>query len=113
MRGPAPYYSNLCTVVPIVGLLGDVCGGFDRRIHSIIANVEPQACRVDATVTPEQKTSEYRLGADVENAVEDGFTVRRDHVAAFAQTPSDGVQEPEERSPGANDQEGFANVFAK
>lgn len=34
---------------------------------------------------------------DVEHAVEDHFGIDRDDVAAFAETPRDRVQEPEER----------------
>lgn len=83
------------------------------RILMVITDMKTQAGRVDVTVTPEEKSTEDGLGHNIEHAVEDGFRVRGDDVAAFADTPGDRVEKPEEDGPDAADGVGPRDVGAE
>lgn len=61
-----------------------------------LTKVEPDIGGRNGTVLPEQDGAEDGLGEDVEDAVEDGLGIRMDDVPALAQTPRNGVQEPDE-----------------
>ena len=67
---------------------------------------------LDVLVTPKEESTEYRLSHDVQNAVEDSFGIRRDHVTALGESPSDRVQEPEEDSPDTANQVYFGHIWA-
>ena len=62
----------------------------------VVVDVEAERGRVDVAVAPDQQSTEDRLGQDVEHAVESGFRVGRDKIAALAYAPSDGVQSPQD-----------------
>lgn len=64
-----------------------------------IANAQAHARRVDVPVTGDEHNAEDRLGAEVQRAVEGGLRVRGNDIAAFAETPADRIEEPEEQGP--------------
>ncbi|KAH9821368.1 hypothetical protein Tdes44962_MAKER04965 [Teratosphaeria destructans] len=68
-----------------------------KLVGLLIVVAEPHAHpgRIDAPVSDQQEDGEERLGAEVQDAVEDCLAVRCDHVAAFADAPGDGVQQPD------------------
>ncbi len=70
----------------------------------IITDMNSQSSRVDVAMTPEEKGTEHRLGQDIKDTVEDGLGIGGDDVAAFAETPGDRVEEPEEDGPAAADE---------
>lgn len=65
------------------------------RVLVDIPNLEPEPTGVDAPVANDEEDGKARLCDKVEDAVEDGLGVRGDVVAAFAETPGDGVEEPD------------------
>lgn len=83
-----------------------------NRITIVIADSHTDRCRVDIAVAPNEKSTENRLSDEVEDAVEDGLRVGRDDVATLAETPGNGVQEPQECGQGAAVCEALANFGA-
>ena len=76
----------------------------NRRILIIVPDMQTQSSGVNITMTPEQQGAKDRLGEQIQDAVEDGLGIWRDDVAAFADAPCDGVQEPEEDGEAAADE---------
>ena len=63
-------------------------------------------------MTPEEESTKYGFGHDVQDTIEDSFGIRRDNVTALGKSPGDRVQEPEEDSPDTADQVYFRDVWA-
>lgn len=99
-----------------VGLLGMMSGvgtGSGGWIIIIVADMKTKSGRVDVAMPPKEKSTEDRLGHEVEHAIENGFGIRGDDIAAFGETPGNGVQEPEEDGPDTTDGVGAGDVIAK
>lgn len=79
----------------------------------VIVDVETKASGVDATVTPDEKSTEDRLGDQVEDTVEDGLGVGRDNVATLTDTPGNGVKDPEKSGERTAHGEAAADVLAE
>ena len=79
----------------------------------VILDAEAEDSRVNIAVTHDQNGTEDWLGKEVENAVEDGFRVRRNDISSLAETPSNRIDKPEEDSPRAADLIGFADRWVK
>ncbi len=62
-----------------------------------IVNRESQSGRIDIPVSHDQRDTEDRLRQEVENAVEDSFTVGRDEIGALGDSPRDGIDRPDEQ----------------
>lgn len=77
-------------------------------VHNGHANVS----RVDVAVAPDEESTEAGLSDEVEDTVEDGLGVGGDDVTTLAETPGDGVQNPEEGSQRAAVQEGLLDFGA-
>lgn len=60
----------------------------------ILAEPQPHPIEIELPCSNDKQQREYTLGEDVEDAVEDGFRVDLDFVAAFREAPGDGVEEP-------------------
>lgn len=69
-----------------------------------------QAPGVDATMAPEQKSTEDRLSEEVKDAVKDSFRIRSDNVAALADTPCDGIQKPQKDGQNPRYEVHFGNI---
>jgi hypothetical protein len=78
----------------------------------VVVDVQAESGRVDVAVTPDEETTEDRLGQNVEDAVEDGLGVGRDVVATLAQAPGNGVESPQDSGQGAAHEESLADVLA-
>lgn len=87
-------------------LLGNVGG----VLLVVVVDVEAKTSRVDVTVTEDQKSTEDRLGKQIENAVEYGLSVGRDDVATLAKTPCNGVESPEEGGEGTAVKKDSGNI---
>ena len=61
-------------------------------------------------MTPEQKGTENWFGHNIQDTVEHSLRVGRNNVATLGQSPSDRVEEPEEGSPGADDEVGLRDI---
>lgn len=83
--------------------IGRVCATVMGWIVIIVADVKTESGRVDITVTPKEESTEDRLSQDIEDAVKDGFRVRRDDVAPLTESPGDRVQEPKKNGPDTAD----------
>lgn len=83
------------------------------RILFIRADVKTESGGLDVAMAPQEESTEDGLGHDVEDTVEDGFGIGGDDVAALAEAPGDGVQEPEADGPDAADGVGFGDVAAE
>ena len=57
--------------------------------------------------------AEDGLGQDVQDTIEGSLAIWGDDIATLAETPGDGVEEPEEDGPYASDEVNFANVRAQ
>jgi hypothetical protein len=68
--------------------------GQDALIN--IPNSESKASRVDVAMAEEEKRTKDRLRDKIKDAVEDSLRVRRDDVAALADTPGDWVEDPDD-----------------
>lgn len=88
-------------------------GAIDHGLLIVIADEETQTGGVNIAVAPQEERAEDGLGHDVEDAVEDGFGVGRDDVAALGEAPGDGVEEPEEDGPDAADEVDAGDVGAE
>jgi|SRR5690242_4153891 len=78
----------------------------------VIHDGHADVSRVDVAMTPEKKGTEARLSNEVKDAVEDGLGVGRDDIAALAETPGNGVQNPQEGGQGSTVQEALGNLRA-
>lgn len=67
---------------------------------------------LDIPVTPKEESTEYRLGHNVQDTVEDGFRVRRNNVTTLRKSPGNRVQKPEEDSPDTTNQVYFRDIWA-
>lgn len=47
-------------------------------------------------MTPEEKSTKHWLGENIQDTIEDGFTIRCDDITTFRKTPGNGVEEPKE-----------------
>lgn len=91
MNTSAVVASNAVVMVTISYMfLASCCSSSFRRI----VNVETESTEINVTMSPEQESTEYRLGEDVENTIEDSLRVRWNHVSTFRHAPSNGVKEP-------------------
>lgn len=77
----------------------------DHSITLVIANSHANLCRVDVAMTPDEKGTKARLREEIKDTVEDSLGVGGDDVASLAETPGDGVQDPEEGCQGSTVQE--------
>ena len=77
-------------------------------VHDVHANVG----RVDVAVAPDEESTEAGLGDEVKDGVEDGLGVGRDDVATLAETPGNGVQDPQESSQRTAVQEALGDLRA-
>jgi hypothetical protein len=112
---------NMATVNSAVGTV-DVSRSIKRRVEStllphdritiVVSDRHADRRGVDVTVAPDEEGAEDGLGDEVEDTVEDGFRVGRDDVATLAETPGDGVQDPEEGCQGATVGEALADFGA-
>lgn len=68
--------------------------------------------RIDVAMAPEKESTEARLSDEVKDAVEDGLRVGRDDIATLAETPGNGVQNPQEGGQGPTVQEALGNLRA-
>lgn len=66
-----------------------------------LTNIAAKVSRGGLAMAPEQEASEADLGQDIQDTVEDGLGVGVDDVAALAEAPGDGVQEPQQQQPDA------------
>lgn len=96
--------------IPLFAMMATMCNDWH---FIIIADADTKSGGVNVTVPPKKKSTEDRLGTDVENTIEDSFRIWRDNVAALGETPSNWIQEPEENSPDTADSVGLGNVIAK
>lgn len=79
----------------------------------VVVDVKTKASRVDATVTPDEESTEDGLSEQVKDTVEDGLRVRGNDVATLTKTPGKRVQDPEESGERTANGEGLANIAAK
>merc|ERR1712137_287546 len=77
-------------------------------VHDVHANVG----RIDVAVAPDEESTEAGLGDEVKDGVEDGLGVGRDDIATLAETPGNGVQDPQESSQGTAVQEALGDLRA-
>lgn len=66
----------------------------NQRITIVVLNRETKTSRIDVLVAPDEESTEDGLREEVEHAVENGFGVGRDDVAAFCEAPGYGVKDP-------------------
>jgi len=83
------------------------------RLFGIITDVETHAGAVDALVAQDEHQAEDRLGEDIQNPVEDGFGVGVQDVGTFAESPGDGVKEPDEEGQDATAEEHLVDIAAE
>ena len=57
----------------------------------VVSDSEADVCGLDATMAHDEESTEYGLGDDVQNAVEDSLGIGVDHVSAFTETPGNWV----------------------
>ena len=79
----------------------------------VVAGVEAQSLGSNVPVSEDEEGAEDWLGAEVEDSVEDGFRVGGDDIATLTETPGDWVKAPEEKCPGAAEEESLAHVGAE
>jgi len=79
----------------------------------VVVDVETKTGRVDATVAPDEKSTEDRLGDQVEDTVEDSFRIGGDNIATLADTPGDRVEDPEKSGERAAHGEAAADILAE
>jgi hypothetical protein len=84
-----------------------------RVLLVVVVDVKTKTGRVNSAVTPDEEGTEDRLGDQVENTVEDGLRVRRDDVATLADTPGDGVEDPEQSGERATQGEAAADILSE
>lgn len=80
------------------------------RVILVVADGHTDRRRVDVTVTPNQESTEAGLSEEVKDAVENGLRVGRNDVATLAESPGDGVQDPEEGGQRTAIQEGLLHL---
>lgn len=85
----------------------------DSWVLVVVADAETETSRVDVAVTEQEEGTENGLGEQVKDTVEDSLGVRGDKVTTLANTPSDGVEEPEERGQGTAHEEDLADICAE
>lgn len=102
--------NNVLTIVSS-SILGALL--LEHSVVVVVADLEAEASGVDVAVAPKEEGAEDGLGEEVEDAIEDGFAVGGDDVAALAETPGNGVQDPEECGERAAHQKGALDVAAK
>lgn len=61
-------------------------------------------------MAPEEESAEDGLGHEVDDTVEDSFGVRGNDIATLRQAPGDGIQEPDEDGPDADDGVDLQNI---
>ena len=76
----------------------------------VVANVHTEGRWVNVAVTPKEQSTKDRLGHQVKDTVKDGLAIGSNDVAALAETPGNGVQEPEEDGPNTANHIGPRNV---
>ncbi|KAI6765677.1 hypothetical protein HG530_006747 [Fusarium avenaceum] len=96
------------------GTIPSALGLHDRtiRVDALIniPNTESKTGRVNVAMTPKKQGTKHGLGKDVQNAVEDGFRVGRNKIASLADTPGNGVENPENSCQRATCEECSANI---
>lgn len=78
----------------------------------VVMDVKTKPRRINVTVAPDEKSAEDRLCKDVQDTVEGGLRVRRNHIATLADTPGDGVQSPQHGGQGSALEESLADICA-
>ena len=76
----------------------------------VVAGVKSEPLGCDVPVAEDKEGSEHWLGAEIEDSVENSFTVGSDHIATLTQAPCNRIQTPEPKRPGAAEDEGLADV---
>jgi hypothetical protein len=79
----------------------------------VVVDVKTKTGRVDTAVTPDEKSTEDRLGDQIEDTVEDCLRVRRDDVATLADTPGERVQDPEKSGERTAQSEATTDILAE
>lgn len=87
--------------------------GVPVRVFVVITNVQAHAGGLNALVADDEHQAEEGFGAGVQDAVEDGLRVGVEDIAAFAETPGDGVEEPDEQGQDATAEEDLVDVAAE
>jgi hypothetical protein len=82
----------------------------DERITIVILDGKAKTSGVDVPVSPDEESTEARLGQEIENTVEDGLRVGRDDVATLANSPRNRVQDPQESGERSAVEEGLLNI---
>lgn len=95
------YTGVLLADTVLVGHLIIIVYGYVSRLQNCICfgkhtDVEAKLSWCDGPVTPEEKSTEHWLGEEIQDAVENGFAIRCDDITTFCESPSDGVEEPQE-----------------
>ena len=84
----------------------------NNRITVIIPDGHTDRCRVDVAVTPDEESTKTGLSNEVKDTVEDSLRVGRNDVATLAETPGNGVQDPEQCGQGTAVGEALADFGA-
>ena len=96
----------------VVGTIVDdrlLVSGLDWAVI-VVADVKTKNLWVDVLVSPKEKSTKDWLGKDIEDTVEDCLGVWSNDVSSLRQSPSDGVEEPEEDGPATADDVGALHV---
>lgn len=89
------------------------CATSGRGVIGFVADMKSKSGWIDIAVAPKEKSAKDRLGHDVEYPIENGFRVWRNDIAALAESPGDGVEEPKEDSPDTADGISAGDVAAE
>lgn len=81
-----------------------------ERITFVVLDGKAETSGVNVPVSPDEESTEARLGQEVKDTVEDSLGVRRDDVATLADTPCNWVQDPQESGERSAVQEGTLNI---
>ena len=87
-------------------------GTFGQDSLIDIANSESKASRVDVAMTEEEQRTKDRLRDKIEDTVEDSLRVRRDDIATLADTPGDGIQDPDKSCQATASDKDLSNILA-
>jgi hypothetical protein len=84
----------------------------NERIAFIVIDVEAQSSQINVPVSPDEERTKHRLGQEIQDTVEHGLGVGSNEVTTFADTPCNGVEDPEERGQGATHHESALDIAA-
>lgn len=62
----------------------------------VIVDLKAKSCWCNSPVAVDKSNAEDWLGEEIQHTIEDGFIIGCDDVAALAESPGDGIEEPDD-----------------